>query len=179
MNCPSCATPTLVETMARGGVLIDCCKTCKGIWLDRGEVFLFSRKPRQLEELLAMESTGPVASGRHCPRCRAGLGEVPFLRPDLLVAQCPECEGYWFDGGELEKAIEADRAAFELKAEDWVRLDGSGPLSDPIMDQAGPAREERAHDRIRDLSSGMLPLPNLFIRSAGPPPPPPPPPPPL
>jgi Zn-dependent protease with chaperone function/Zn-finger nucleic acid-binding protein len=157
----------MFETMAKGGVLIDCCKTCKGVWLDRGEVYLFSRKPRQLEELLAMETNCSVPSSRQCPRCHSGLEEVPFLRSDLRVDQCPECEGYWFDAGELEKAIEADRAAFQLEAEDWVRLDEAGPLGDPIVDPSGPARDERAHDRMRDLSSGMLPLPNLFIRSAG------------
>lgn len=157
----------MVEAMARGGVLIDACKTCKGVWLDRGEVFLFSRNPRQLEALLAGETTGPVGSDRHCPRCRAELEQVPFLRPDLLVDQCPECEGYWFDAGELEKAIEADHGAFRLEAEGWEGLDESGPLVDPVLDPAGPARDERAHDRIRDVSTGLLPLPNLFIRSAG------------
>jgi Zn-dependent protease with chaperone function/Zn-finger nucleic acid-binding protein len=167
MNCPSCATPSLVETMAKGGVLIDCCKTCKGVWLDRGEVFLFSRKPRQLEELLALETTGPIPSARECPRCRIALEEVPFLRSDLRVDRCPACEGYWFDAGELQKAVEADHAAFQLEAEDWERLDSSDALTDPVLDPSAPARDERAHDRIRDLSSGLLPLPNLFIRSAG------------
>jgi Zn-dependent protease with chaperone function/Zn-finger nucleic acid-binding protein len=167
MNCPSCATPSLVEGMAKGGVLIDSCKTCQGVWLDRGEVFLFSRKPRQLEELLELEATGARPSCRQCPRCRIALEEVPFLRPELLVDRCPECEGYWFDAGELHKAVEADRQAFQLVAEDWERLDDDGSLGDSVIDAAAPSRDERAHDRIRDLSSGMLPLPNLFIRSAG------------
>jgi Zn-dependent protease with chaperone function/Zn-finger nucleic acid-binding protein len=153
--------------MAKGGILIDCCKTCKGVWLDRGEVYLFSRKPRKLEELLALDTAGPVESARHCPRCHAGLEEVSFLRADLRVDRCPECEGFWFDAGELEKALEADRATFQLEAEDWERIDGPGSLGDPILDAAEPARDERAHDRIRNLSSGMLPLPNLLIRSAG------------
>ena len=48
------------------------------------------------------------------------LEEVPFLRPDLKVDRCPECEGYWFDAGELQKAMEADRHAFQLEAEDWT-----------------------------------------------------------
>ena len=41
-----CDRPSLVETMTKGGVLVDVCKTCKGVWLDRGEVFFFSRSPR-------------------------------------------------------------------------------------------------------------------------------------
>src|SRR5262249_10197935 len=110
---------------------------------------------------------GPVESDRRCPRCRSALQEVPFLRPDLLVDQCPECEGYWFDADELEKAIEAGHAAFRLENSDWDRLAADGLMGDPALDAGGPARDERAHDRIRDLSTGMLPLPNLFIRSAG------------
>ena len=52
-------------------------------------------------------------------------------------------------------------------AEEWDRLEDDRSLGDPVLDSAEPARDERAHDRIRELSSGMLPLPNLFIRSAG------------
>ena len=52
-----CHQPSLVETMTKGGVLVDVCKTCKGVWLDRGEVFFFSRKPKELEQLLASETT--------------------------------------------------------------------------------------------------------------------------
>ena len=81
MNCPHCHEPSLVETMTKGGVLVDVCKGCKGVWLDRGEVFFFSRKPKELEQMLASEATPPVPSSRNCPRCRVGLGELPFLRP--------------------------------------------------------------------------------------------------
>src|SRR5271163_315697 len=106
MRCPSCDQPSLVETMTKGGVLVDVCKTCKGVWLDRGEVFFFSRKPKELERLLASESVEVTASERRCPRCDLNLGEVPFLRRDLVVDRCPECEGYWFDAGELQKAMD-------------------------------------------------------------------------
>lgn len=37
-NCPICPTaPALVE-VDRNGVRIDACPTCRGIWLDRGEL---------------------------------------------------------------------------------------------------------------------------------------------
>src|ERR1700678_3342400 len=97
MNCPHCHEPSLVETMTKASVLVDVCKTCKGVWLDRGEVFFFSRKPMELEQLLARETAKPEPSSRACPRCHVHLAEVPFLRPDLMVDRCPECEGYWFD----------------------------------------------------------------------------------
>ncbi len=168
MNCPSCATPSLVETMAKGGVLIDSCKTCKGVWLDRGEVFLFSRKPRQLEELLELDSEGPVPSDRQCPRCRVNLEEVSFLRPDLKVDRCPECEGYWFDAGELQKAMEADRNAFQLEAEDWdAAMTAPGPSATRRSTRPGRSATSAPTTASATSPPGCCPLPNLFIRSAG------------
>ncbi len=166
MNCPGCHQPSLVETMARGGVLVDVCKTCKGVWLDRGKVFLLSRKPKELERLLTSETDEPVLSDRQCPRCHVNLEEMPFLRRDLLVDRCPECEGYWFDSGELTKAMEADRHTFHLETEGLGFESSADPLAPSSFDPMETSRDERAHDRLRDLSSGMLPLPNLFLRSA-------------
>ncbi|MFI5461529.1 MAG: M48 family metalloprotease, partial [Isosphaerales bacterium] len=167
MKCPSCDQPSLVETMTKGGVLVDVCKTCKGVWLDRGEVFFFSQKPKELERLLASEPIENKLSHRQCPRCDLNLQEVPFLRPDLVVDRCPECEGYWFDAGELQKAMDEDRHVFHLETVDA----GPGFLDEPMavagIDPIESAREENAHLRMRDLASGMLPLPNLLIRSAG------------
>ncbi len=37
MKCPTCPDATLVMT-DRQGVEIDYCPTCRGIWLDRGEL---------------------------------------------------------------------------------------------------------------------------------------------
>ena len=37
MNCPLCTNQTL-EPNHRGGIEIDVCPNCKGIWLDRGEL---------------------------------------------------------------------------------------------------------------------------------------------
>jgi hypothetical protein len=31
----------LVETLAKNGVVVDDCKTYRGVWLDRGEFYLF------------------------------------------------------------------------------------------------------------------------------------------
>ncbi len=167
MNCPHCHEPSLVETMTKGGVLVDVCKNCKGVWLDRGEVFFFSRKPKELERMLAADSTHPVPSSRDCPRCRVALAEVPFLRPDLKVDHCPECEGYWFDSGELHKALQQDRQYFALETDELGgALDGD-PLADAGIDAVASERNENAHLRLQDLASGMLPLPNLWLRSAG------------
>lgn len=37
MNCPTCPSSVLVMT-ERNGIEIDYCPTCRGVWLDRGEL---------------------------------------------------------------------------------------------------------------------------------------------
>jgi Zn-finger nucleic acid-binding protein len=37
MNCPRCVNATL-EERDRDGVSVDICASCRGIWLDRGEL---------------------------------------------------------------------------------------------------------------------------------------------
>lgn len=37
MNCPACANVNLVMS-DRQGIEIDYCPTCRGVWLDRGEL---------------------------------------------------------------------------------------------------------------------------------------------
>jgi Zn-finger nucleic acid-binding protein len=46
MRCPSCAS-RLVE-VERSDVLIDACPTCRGVWLDRGELDKILVRERQM-----------------------------------------------------------------------------------------------------------------------------------
>jgi uncharacterized protein len=58
MNCPRCETDTLDER-DRDGVLIDLCRDCRGIWLDRGELEkLIARALREAEEAGAARPGG-------------------------------------------------------------------------------------------------------------------------
>ena len=36
MNCPVCVSP--LQPVDRGGIEIDVCSRCRGVWLDRGEL---------------------------------------------------------------------------------------------------------------------------------------------
>lgn len=49
LSCPVCQGA--MREVARGGVLIDTCTRCRGVWLDRGE----------LEKLSALVDDGPAA----------------------------------------------------------------------------------------------------------------------
>lgn len=51
MKCPRCETTGLDER-ERDGIVVDVCSSCRGIWLDRGELEkLIARATRDLEEL--------------------------------------------------------------------------------------------------------------------------------
>lgn len=50
MNCPRCQGAVLDER-ERDGVVVDVCRACRGMWLDRGELEkLVARATRELEE---------------------------------------------------------------------------------------------------------------------------------
>jgi uncharacterized protein len=71
MLCPSCPTTTLVIT-DRQGVEIDYCPTCRGIWLDRGE----------LDKLLERASSMPTASAAGTARTAQGRHPSDFEDSD-------------------------------------------------------------------------------------------------
>lgn len=62
MKCPVCKTPDLLMS-EREGIEIDYCATCRGLWLDRGE----------LDKLLARMEDGSVAASRR--KAPHGRGE--------------------------------------------------------------------------------------------------------
>lgn len=43
-----------------------------------------------------------------CPKCGADLVEVDYHA--VRVDRCPECDGLWLDGGELEEITGRDRS---------------------------------------------------------------------
>lgn len=64
MNCPRCENTTLDER-DRDGVTIDVCKTCRGVWLDRGELEkLIARTTAEFDEY-EQRPRGLPEPGRH------------------------------------------------------------------------------------------------------------------
>ena len=98
--CPNCRTSELRSGRPPSfDVTVEQCSTCKGVWLDRGELTALTghaaadlRIPR-----------GGRLSKRRCPRCRKAL--MSFYYPQTLVAieMCGRCDGIWLDKGELNE----------------------------------------------------------------------------
>ena len=62
MKCPVCPEATLVMT-DRQGIEIDYCPTCRGIWLDRGEL----DKVLERAAMAVAPAAATVARGRQQP----------------------------------------------------------------------------------------------------------------
>lgn len=57
MKCPTCPDATLVMT-ERQGVEIDYCPSCRGVWLDRGEL------DKLIERSAALAAPAPVPAAQ-------------------------------------------------------------------------------------------------------------------
>lgn len=73
MKCPQCTETTLVMT-ERQGIEIDYCPSCRGVWLDRGELDKLIERSAQ-----AMPAQPPISSQQAQPRY-----ETPTRRPDFV-----------------------------------------------------------------------------------------------
>ncbi len=65
MNCPRCHGAALDER-ERDGVVVDVCRICRGVWLDRGELEkLVARATRELDELTPRTHDTPPRGARY------------------------------------------------------------------------------------------------------------------
>lgn len=64
MQCPTCPSSTLVMT-ERSGIEIDYCPTCRGVWLDRGELDKIIE--RSVAPSVPAPAAAPAAAGMPLP----------------------------------------------------------------------------------------------------------------
>ena len=109
------------------GVEIDRCVSCRGTWLDGGELQLIADlagvPPGALTAAL-IEATNVRAAQRRCPRCLRRLEGVSVSGVSLLqIERCPGGCGLWFDDGEMEQLItrfdEGETGAVARFFADW------------------------------------------------------------
>jgi uncharacterized protein len=102
MNCVACDKPMVVLEL--GGVEIDHCLACGGIWLDSGELELLASSEPQSGRLLAQiaDIQKGQPGSRKCPICLKKMDAV-ILGVDVPVQidRCRENHGLWFDRAEL------------------------------------------------------------------------------
>ena len=97
------------------GVIIDVCPTCKGVWLDPGELttIVETREHTWSAETIerVLELTGGVGipnkelnRSLRCPKCNEDLAPVNYQGTSgVIVNTCQANHGVWLDAGELAK----------------------------------------------------------------------------
>jgi len=109
VNCPSCDKPMIVFEL--DGVEVDHCVRCRGTWLDAGELELLLGGADDRDELLASQLTPAVTDEqvRRCPICDKKMKKVEYRCEGVgpvLLDQCAQADGLWFDEGELSVILE-------------------------------------------------------------------------
>lgn len=159
MECPKCQAH-LKKVPTKQGVIVDYCPSCQGVWLDEGEIFMFSKKPKWMAEVLGKGLLNAHPSQRRCPRCNTNnMLEGGFFEDKLQIDQCQTCKGLWFDDGEMKKALELGDKKFSMDVEQ--NTEGvKRPIAQQPRDASAPAER-----RVDAIKAGLLPLPNLVVRS--------------
>ncbi|MGK7875212.1 MAG: zf-TFIIB domain-containing protein [Xenococcaceae cyanobacterium] len=106
ITCPKCGGN--LEQVVHGGIEVDRCLNCAGIWFDSLE----AEKLKAIKDSESVDIGNPQTSSHFdriegeidCPRCHAKM--IPMLDIDkysIWYEKCPECHGVWFDAGEFKK----------------------------------------------------------------------------
>ena len=118
MKCPACFNE--LTQVHVGPLVLDACQGgCGGIWFDAFELQKVDEEDEAAgEPLLHIRRDERImvdpSRKRECPRCTGIKLHRHFFsaKRRIEVDQCPNCNGYWLDGGELalirgEKAEDA------------------------------------------------------------------------
>ena len=148
LRCPKCRG-SMEQREAKGHygakLRIFQCPECLGFWVD-GEVVIALSHESALSAEVDVDfediSTEPREIGAFCPRCETYLMEQTGggLPKGLRIDYCEQCQGFWFDKGEMmiyKSHIENKRKAFagreEEKRRRKARLSASAPASNASL----------------------------------------------
>ncbi len=106
MDCPVDKDPMV--GLEYDDIEIDFCMTCRGLWLDAGELELLFGDAETCRAFLS--AGGPATAiqekTRRCPRCDAKMDKWTTSGDDPVVYDhCPEGDGLWLDAGELRAIL--------------------------------------------------------------------------
>ena len=103
MNCPKCASA--FEKISFGGIEVDRCPGCKGLWFDMLEKDDLVRIEGSEEIDIGDDQIGAEYSNLRkirCPQCSVKmLSMVDKDQVHIQYESCPICYGTFFDAGEF------------------------------------------------------------------------------
>ncbi len=111
LKCPVCKNTDMI-ILEHNEIEIDYCLSCRGIWLDKGELeLLMEMEPgKEITARLFREINQKDAKEkkRRCPICKKEMKKVNAVLNEgkkVMVDLCPSDHGIWFDNGELYEII--------------------------------------------------------------------------
>ncbi|HPQ41285.1 MAG TPA: zf-TFIIB domain-containing protein [bacterium] len=91
------------------GIELDYCVGCLGVWFDAGEIDLLLEKAGVgggVESRMFTEADSSVRElKRPCPLCGKVMRKVSPPRGHVILDECPDGEGIWFDAGEIRDTL--------------------------------------------------------------------------
>lgn len=103
MRCPDCKKSMVILEYKE--VELDFCPTCRGVWLDEGELEQILHDRDAAMNLV--DWTGGRKGERRCPRCMEKMHVIKLPNGGPEIDVCPAACGIWFDQGELRAAVRA------------------------------------------------------------------------
>ncbi|HAW50677.1 TPA: hypothetical protein DCX16_06990 [bacterium] len=163
MNCPNCKDVVLTPSMTEQGVEIDTCSRCKGIWLDRGEIFFFARKVNVVARSLGEAIKESKPTEKLSPKTQRPMSEIALFDGKLHFDYCEDTDGLWLDGGELEHLQKSQIKELRLTIDYQAKI--STEPEEVFKFKKEIRVDEKKKAKIETIVKGLTPLPNLFIRS--------------
>ncbi len=114
LDCPRCRQVVLNEIEV-GGVVLDRCPRCAGIWFDNSEIGELVGRQSQVTSFESIVPPSDLSDEKiNCPRCDdVSLRKLVSQREgkrERVVYRCVSCIGTWLDRGELRDAEDAGLA---------------------------------------------------------------------
>jgi Zn-finger nucleic acid-binding protein len=114
VQCPKETQVELSQGALPGGPSAHCCPQCQGAWIPPEHYADWQSRQgiaadtdpyvAVLPSAIAFDFEAPALDNRAalCPDCRHYLvrGRVTLQNTAFFVERCPNCKGYWCDGGE-------------------------------------------------------------------------------
>jgi len=123
MDCPVCKEAMMVIEYEK--IELDYCDSCRGVWLDEGELDLLFGNHQITHGFLTSGNPAKAQgeTSRLCPICDTVMKKaVTGGSESVVYDHCPEEHGLWFDHGELLSVLQQGiLAGEEAVVVQWLR----------------------------------------------------------
>ncbi len=106
MRCPNCKESELTPVMTKNGVIVDYCPRCEGIWLNRGEIYYFTKSPKYLRWRIKDGLKNSRLSKKLNPHSQTPLTGFPLRGNKMIIYYCLKTGGIWMDKEVLDEMLE-------------------------------------------------------------------------